>query len=1142
MKLSLFAQIRQSRCPVLRAGVASQKTHIPGLMKKLTINVCCALAVAALAQSAQAQWTYVSGNINNTNFTYDGTGVDSALDPRTQGAANSSCFVGVGGIGSLTVQSGSLTLQGTDFKIGRNANSTGTVSVVSGTLNINLITAFGGGVGVNNNNNNGSLGTVNIASGATFNWFLSGSTEQSLRVGNGGGGANGVNTRGIINLNGGTFNLTLDPAQALTDVNRAFTVGQGNGTGTLNLNSGTLNVIGDLPIAVGGGWTLMTTTPTFADNGVGRINILDGALVQTNVTPAIDASKATFQVGAADYVSFTFGGTGQLSLVNWTQADYEALVNAGQIRVNSNTTTIASFVFSTSGGQGILKVGDPVATTPSISPSNSAYAGEIVILSETPFGTAPFSYQWQWDNGTGGATFSEISGATSQSYTQDTTGLLGNYQYRVVLTNGLGNANTSSVATLTVNAATIPFIATDTTPATVTLYVGGTVTFSAAFDGNHPIAYQWQADTGSGFTNIPGATSTSLTLSNLQFAAAGNYQLTATNSVGGSASTPAALTILDPAGLQFTWSAPVPFGGLNADQILTNVSGGATGVVGAAVFGTTAPLAVLLSSGHIVTFKNDGSTATSTGGGPAAGAYPGGTTNTTGNANFNSVLNQFRSDQGPKTITLNNLIVGEQYAVQLFALDDRAATSNRLSNFQDGDDAAISVETSATFAMGANAYVIGTFYASNSTETIRQNLPTGNNGNMNALVLRALSFTPVTQPPVVTVDPQSKSAFAAYPVQFSIVAESYVAPTYQWRAGPAGGPYTNLGNGGVYSGVTTTNLTISSATGLNGTEFVNVVSNPAGSTPSNPALLTVLPIPPGTGTGASAVLALNPMAYWPLNETNDPSAGGQGAFEAIAGRHGTYRPAAQNAFYGIVGPQGTDGYPQFADGQGALQGAGSSTDSWVETPALNLNTNTVTITLWVNPNGTQFGFSGLLMNRNPGQAGGLHFRDNNELGYTWVTDDSTQWGHLTGLFVPANQWSFCALVVTPTNTTWYLYNTSGLQTHTYTINNPVMPWTGSSSLIRIGSDSAQPTRVVNGRIDEVAVFNRSLSQSEIMQIATASPTLTIQRVGTQLQVAWPFGTLLEATDLNGPWTTNATTSPYMFTPSGAQKFFRAKTP
>lgn len=48
--------------------------------------------------------------------------------------------------------------------------------------------------------------------------------------------------------------------------------------------------------------------------------------------------------------------------------------------------------------------------------------------------------------------------------------------------------------------------------------------------------------------------------------------------------------------------------------------------------------------------------------------------------------------------------------------------------------------------------------------------------------------------------------------------------------------------------------------------------------------------------------------------------------------------------------------------------------------------------------------------------------------------------------------------------------------------------------------------------------------------------------GGQMQISWPVGTLLEAPTFAGPWVTNGAGSPYVFTPTGAQKFFRVIVP
>jgi hypothetical protein len=61
---------------------------------------------------------------------------------------------------------------------------------------------------------------------------------------------------------------------------------------------------------------------------------------------------------------------------------------------------------------------------------------------------------------------------------------------------------------------------------------------------------------------------------------------------------------------------------------------------------------------------------------------------------------------------------------------------------------------------------------------------------------------------------------------------------------------------------------------------------------------------------------------------------------------------------------------------------------------------------------------------------------------------------------------------------------------------------------------------------------------------TAAPSVCITRLGSgQVEVKWPFGTLLAAPNVTGPWTPMpAATSPYLITPSAARMFYRAQTP
>jgi len=770
------------------------------------------------------------------------------------------------------------------------------------------------------------------------------------------------------------------------------------------------------------------------------------------------------------------------------------------------------------------------------SPSNTVYAGETATLACGVSGPAT-GYHWEWDNGSGGASFTPIAGATSLTYTQATTGLLGSYQYQFVATNSSSSV-TSSIVTLTVNAATAPVVTVDTTPNYVTRYTGGNVSFTASFDGNHPITNQWQKSTDSGTTwvDLLGQTNTTLNLANLQFSDAALYRLAATNAIGGNASSAATLIVNDVSSAKYQWSAPVPFSALNADQILTNPAGA---FVGAAAFGNTA-YQVTLGNGRILNFTTDGSIASATGAGTSAGAYPAGTGLTTSNANFDAVLNRFSYDGGPKTITLNNLLVGEQYAVQIFGLDDRnvgGSESNRLANFQDPNDEA---NVSATFKMGDNVYIVGTFTAASTTEYIQMNLPTGNAGSINALVLRALSYMPPNQPPTVVTDPQSQTIFSGRAASFTVASSSYILPGYQWQAGPAGGPFTNLNDGGVITGATSNILVLTNATAYDGAQFQVVVSNPAGSVTSGAASLTIVPVPPSSGSASLAAESLSPVAYWPLNETNDPSSGTAGAYDAAGTFDGMYLTSAQNAFNGIVGVQMADGFPMFATNQGALLATANTDQSWVTTPALNLNTNTVTIGMWIYPDGIQPSAAGLYVNRNSGTVAGLGYYSNDRLGYKWNNDGSETWGFNSGLLIPTNIWSYVAVVVSPTNAILYLYNTNGLLSATNAVAHNNMTWGGSQANIRIGCDNSVAT-TFNGKIDEVAVFKRTLTSAEIIQL-TGVVNLQIAPVGGNLQLIWPYGTLLEAPDITGPWTTNLNTSPYVVAPIDAKKFYRIQIP
>jgi hypothetical protein len=292
-------------------------------------------------------------------------------------------------------------------------------------------------------------------------------------------------------------------------------------------------------------------------------------------------------------------------------------------------------------------------------------------------------------------------------------------------------------------------------------------------------------------------------------------------------------------------------------------------------------------------------------------------------------------------------------------------------------------------------------------------------------------------------------------------------------------------------------------------------------------LTVVLPTTPYE----SRVLALNPVAYWRLGETDDPSAGGVLARDYWGGFNGTYGVGAQNAFNGIAGPGVTDGFNLFSTTNGALQCVNNTAGSFVTTPALNFSGNSVTITGWVYPTAPQVNWSAMIFNRSGAPATGLNISGGGNLGYHW---NDSFWNVESGLVLPNDQWSFIALAVQPTQATLYLANANGRQTFTNVAAHSSHTF---GSAIRIGGDSQGDGRTFNGRLDEVAVFNQALSYQQIIDL-TGNITLNIQPAGANVALSWPVGTLLEASELSGPWTTNNAASPYIVSPTAAKRFYR----
>ena len=155
----------------------------------------------------------------------------------------------------------------------------------------------------------------------------------------------------------------------------------------------------------------------------------------------------------------------------------------------------------------------------------------------------------------------------------------------------------------------------------------------------------------------------------------------------------------------------------------------------------------------------------------------------------------------------------------------------------------------------------------------------------------------------------------------------------------------------------------------------------------------------------------------------------------------------------------------------ALNGNADPAD--VSVPPLGITTNHLTISMWFKPDGIQTDYSSLFMLEGS-DAAGFNFRPgDNKLGYHWP---GGAWWWESGLIVPEGRWSHLAMVVEPDGITLYV-NGEGSK-HNITVS----PTNLENNNVLLGSYKHWGGRYIKGEMDEVAVYDRSMSEEEIQDL------------------------------------------------------------
>jgi hypothetical protein len=430
--------------------------------------------------------------------------------------------------------------------------------------------------------------------------------------------------------------------------------------------------------------------------------------------------------------------------------------------------------------------------------------------------------------------------------------------------------------------------------------------------------------------------------------------------------------------------------------------------------------------------------------------------------------------------------------------------------------------------------------------------------------LGAATSSPPAQLTLISplVSPPAPVLFAGYTADFTVTITGGLTPTFQWQKNGA-----NLVNGGRFSGVNGSQLQISGLQASDAGSYSVNLNFGSSSAPSAVSVLTVLPASQES-LYDTAVLADNPAAYYRLDESGNPATNNLVAYDNAGGFNGIYGIDVLNSSGGVQGPVPANGFAGFAATNAGVFITPNDTNSWITLPPWNLNNNNVTFTAWVNPAAVEPGLAGIIMTGTTnGTYAGMDYyyeadgNGNVNLSYQWNEGPGND-EYLffqSSLTTPIDEWSFVAVAVTSTNSTLYMFNAQGTNVAVdFSSNAGIFDTNGSTNLVMpfnnpeyIGSDpngGSFGSQNFNGIISDVAVFNQTLASNQLNALYNAGlgvvPPITLQiaLVGTNVQLTWPMGTLLQSPHVNGPWTTNSlASSPYTIAPTNSM-FYQVVAP
>jgi hypothetical protein len=300
-------------------------------------------------------------------------------------------------------------------------------------------------------------------------------------------------------------------------------------------------------------------------------------------------------------------------------------------------------------------------------------------------------------------------------------------------------------------------------------------------------------------------------------------------------------------------------------------------------------------------------------------------------------------------------------------------------------------------------------------------------------------------PPAFFSQPQSQTVIQGQNASFSALAGGSAPLSYQWRF-----------NGANLSGATNSALTLTNVQTGNAGSYSVRVTNSLGSITSSNAVLTVSPLVCAPGGS-------NLVGWW---------AGEGNANDNIGGNNGTFQ-----------------GVESFAAGKVGQALSFNGTNQYVDVPnSASLNPiGSISLEAWIFPRSPLNSVSAPVIKKageGPGQTDGYMLEFAGSDGIRFIVYVSGGAGYVVSPTAPVglSQWSHVVGTYDGTNASIYV---NGVVVGATVGAGQIVP---SGNNLQIGHDPSNPSRYFNGLIDEASVYNTALSTAQVQAIYNAGPS------------------------------------------------------